>query len=80
MKYIIICLLLLSVLALNVGCKKATEAQYTIDQNKCISCGKCADVCPHNAIVYSNGKASIIQSKCKACGLCVPACPKYAIH
>jgi MinD superfamily P-loop ATPase len=70
------------------GCKRLpTSANaanssdiYEIDQNSCIACGQCYDVCPHNAIIYQNEKPVIVQSKCKRCGECVSVCPVDAIH
>jgi ferredoxin len=56
------------------------SAFYTIDQDNCISCGKCVDVCPHNAIEFMGDKPLIIQSKCKMCGQCVIVCPQDAIQ
>ncbi|MCK4539907.1 4Fe-4S binding protein [Candidatus Parcubacteria bacterium] len=50
-----------------------------IDYNKCIGCGRCAKVCPENAIkmVLKNGKQKPIVdfNYCKGCGLCAAECP-----
>ncbi len=60
-----------------------------LDGAKCISCQKCAKVCPVNAIemevVGKNDKGRDIKhpkvdnSKCIACENCVIACPKQAL-
>ena len=53
---------------------------YQIDESRCIACGNCYDVCPHNAIQFNLEKPVIIQSKCKQCGECALVCPEDAIH
>ncbi len=62
-----------------------------INQENCIGCGCCVDVCPYNAIelielerkmgLYSNKvkKAHVIAAVCKGCGACVFECPVGAI-
>ncbi|HAM88318.1 MAG: Pyruvate ferredoxin oxidoreductase, delta subunit [Candidatus Falkowbacteria bacterium GW2011_GWC2_38_22] len=54
------------------------------DYNKCIGCGRCAKVCPENAIkmVAKNGKQIPITNFdfCKGCGLCALECPVKAIE
>ncbi len=77
---IYIFLSLAMIFAIFAGCKKATSFEYSVDKDACISCGKCRDACPHDAIVITNDKASIIQSKCKQCGDCVTKCPEEAIR
>ena len=51
--------------------------------NKCTWCGKCAEVCPYDAIVMKdfNGKqvAEISKALCKGCGICLPVCPENAL-
>ena len=79
-KTLMIIFALLMVFAAFAGCKKATSFEYSVDNEACISCGKCRDACPHDAIIITNGKASIIQSKCKQCGDCVTKCPEEAIR
>lgn len=44
---------------------------------KCTSCGKCAKVCPENAINLSNPK-EVDGKKCKTCLACVAVCPENA--
>ncbi|MBU3965993.1 MAG: 4Fe-4S binding protein, partial [Euryarchaeota archaeon] len=48
-----------------------------VSSEECISCGKCIDVCPINAIdrypVFS------ISEKCDRCGKCYDICPSQAI-
>jgi len=47
------------------------------DQNKCIDCGICYDVCKFNAIDPINYE--IDSYKCEGCGVCVAMCPEEAL-
>ncbi len=52
-----------------------------IDKNKCISCGKCGNVCPGN-LIYNDlqGKAFIkYPEDCWDCTACIKECPAQAI-
>ena len=46
-----------------------------INYEKCIECGKCDEICPHNAIKYHKVK----RMKCIGCGRCAKVCPQSAI-
>ncbi len=50
-----------------------------IDQNKCIKCGKCSDICRFNAIPFINDQYIIKQLNCEGCGYCARICPVEAI-
>lgn len=49
-----------------------------INSDKCVSCGKCKAVCPHDAIQINNGYA-VKKERCLGCGQCVKECPQRAI-
>jgi len=51
----------------------------TIDKEKCIKCGKCADVCRFNAIPIIDKKYVVITLNCEGCGYCFHVCPTDAI-
>ena len=49
------------------------------DEIKCISCGMCVDVCPHEVFEMA-GKAHITDfDRCMECGACAKNCPANAI-
>ena len=51
------------------------EPELQVDTAKCTGCGRCAAVCPHDAITVSaEGKAVIDRSKCTVCGKCQDVC------
>ena len=50
-----------------------------INQEKCVGCGACVNVCPVEAISMKDGKAVINQEKCIKCGKCLTVCPQDAI-
>jgi len=51
-----------------------------IDEEKCIGCGLCANVCQQSAIEIIHGKARLISdSLCDGLGNCLPECPTGAI-
>lgn len=50
-----------------------------IDQDKCVKCGKCKTVCPHDAIIELD-KYKVKKIRCIGCGQCAKNCPKQAIE
>lgn len=50
----------------------------TIDPDRCIACGSCADACTHKAIVPGDSY-SIMGNRCDECGNCFHACPVGAV-
>jgi electron transfer flavoprotein alpha subunit len=49
-----------------------------IDQDACIGCGVCVQVCPFGALELVDGIAEV-DDKCTACNACVPECPANAL-
>jgi len=60
-----------------------TEAiTATVVEEACKACGKCAEVCPYNAITVDKKKkipASVNTAACAGCGTCAAECPFDAI-
>ena len=50
-----------------------------IDQDKCIKCGKCAEVCRFDAIPKINSQYIVNPLDCEGCGYCYHICPTDAI-
>ena len=56
-------------------------ASLSLDSEKCVKCGKCAEVCPHGVFDLSEGKARIAEKDlCMECGACALNCPADAIE
>ncbi|NPA44356.1 MAG: 4Fe-4S dicluster domain-containing protein [Chlorobi bacterium] len=50
-----------------------------INQEACIKCGKCADVCRFDAIPFTDSKYVVDDLSCEGCGYCARVCPTDAI-
>lgn len=51
-----------------------------LESEKCIGCGMCVDVCPHQILLIQNGKAAVRDTDmCMECGACAKNCPTSAI-
>ncbi len=51
-----------------------------LDNYKCIGCGKCLEVCPHQVYILESGKARIKnKDSCMECGACARNCPVEAV-
>ena len=47
-----------------------------LDVDKCIGCGLCTQVCPHEVFAINSKKAEIInKDACMECGACAYSCP-----
>lgn len=46
----------------------------------CTGCGKCAELCPVDAIEIQNGKPIWVKEKCTMCLGCLHRCPEFAIQ
>jgi MinD superfamily P-loop ATPase len=70
-------------LLLSVKRKKYCNVYQPIpkwDFSKCEKCGKCAQVCKQNAIVFVKGKyPAFVKDVCIGCRACIVVCPAKAI-
>ena len=56
-------------------------AKIEINQEKCMGCGICVNVCPHAVISIDEGKAFLSnKDRCIECGACDNNCPVNAIE
>ncbi|MBR0596290.1 DUF362 domain-containing protein [Sinanaerobacter chloroacetimidivorans] len=49
-------------------------------QKTCIGCGRCVEICAHDAPQIIDRLAAIDQNKCVGCGRCIGVCPKDAVQ
>ena len=47
---------------------------------KCVGCGQCFNVCPHEAHVIAEGLHVLDRQRCEVCGTCVEGCYARAIE
>jgi len=50
-----------------------------LNKVKCVGCGKCAEVCPTEAIYLVEKEVFVKKELCRSCGACVEVCPKGAV-
>jgi len=60
--------------------KVKTEAiTAVVDEDLCIGCGLCEEICPYGAPKIEDGKSKIREVLCRGCGSCAAECPRQAI-
>lgn len=54
--------------------------QPFIDEQKCIGCGECVDICPSEVLELVDEKAVVeIAEECVGCESCIEVCEQEAI-
>lgn len=61
------------------GKKEQHSARMSVDDGKCIGCGRCYRNCPTKAVHMGEHRASIDVALCIGCGECLTVCPASAI-
>ncbi len=61
------------------GGAQVEQPGVRIEEEKCISCGACFDVCSFNAI-KEDMPYSVLANRCDECGNCIEVCPVNAIR
>lgn len=56
-------------------------ATLKLEQEKCVGCGRCIEVCPHQVFSIVDKIATIVNfNSCIECGACSKNCPVGAIE
>ena len=55
------------------------RAELGFFAHKCVSCGACAQVCPHGAHRMEEGRHVFLREACLSCGKCAEECPAEAL-
>jgi len=56
------------------------EPELIFLRERCVYCGRCAEVCPRGLHTVAAGEHTIARDKCMACGLCVANCAFGALE
>jgi Fe-S-cluster-containing hydrogenase component 2 len=58
----------------------ATYFMRETDEDECIACGECAEICPVDALKLENDVTVVDEEWCIGCGVCTTVCPTAAIR
>jgi heterodisulfide reductase subunit A len=69
---------------LSKGVIEAEATTAIVDEELCIACGRCIEVCPLGVISIAEthageDKARVNDAICKGCGTCASVCPNGSI-
>lgn len=52
-----------------------------LDEEACVGCGRCVEVCPHQVVALRDRKARVEDlDACMECGACATNCPTGALR
>jgi NAD-dependent dihydropyrimidine dehydrogenase PreA subunit len=59
---------------------RPTMYEVTVDNDKCIGCGECVDICPVEVYELQNEKSVPVNAEeCVGCESCIEVCEQEAI-
>jgi glycyl-radical enzyme activating protein len=58
---------------------RSFKPQVSFNEEKCVHCLTCVEVCEHGAQLVENGRHIMAHDLCLACGSCVADCPQGAL-
>lgn len=62
------------------GKRRFQKMTAVLDQERCMNCGLCVDLCPEQAISMSPNYTVVLDSRrCTGCCSCINECPNEAI-
>ncbi|MEW6055260.1 MAG: pyruvate kinase [Bdellovibrionota bacterium] len=67
----------------NISGYRTEKAQFVLDQNLCIQCGGCVEVCPNDIFGVQNRRVHLKEPNCKNCTFddaCMQICPTGAVE
>jgi NAD-dependent dihydropyrimidine dehydrogenase PreA subunit len=50
-----------------------------VEQERCVGCGACIEVCPFDAVAEKDGRAVVNVEACMGCGVCISRCTQGAL-
>ena len=56
------------------------QPELIFREERCIHCGDCIKICPHDALIKDGNSKVIVQEKCDLCGKCVEVCSVDALE
>jgi heterodisulfide reductase subunit A len=67
--------------AILMGNRRISSEALTavVNEDLCIGCGLCEEICPYGAHSIEEGKSKTIEALCRGCGACAAECPRRAI-
>jgi pyruvate formate lyase activating enzyme len=57
----------------------STSPELILVRDRCLQCGRCAEVCPRGAHCVRDDTHTIDRQRCRVCGACVEHCPSGAL-
>ncbi|MDT8391267.1 MAG: glycyl-radical enzyme activating protein [Lentisphaeria bacterium] len=58
---------------------QAPDIDLALNREKCVGCGDCVAVCPHDALRLEEGRITLDRGRCATCLACAAVCPTGAL-